>query len=165
MSPILTASEQKAAETAQEWSVAPEGMYVCRVTGICRWQSGVGEVPMDDAAGTSLCWTFKVAKGQPLAGREFKTWTSLKPDSIGRTKGYLTTLGFGLDAEPDDVLGTACKIEVVVEFDNRPDHQGEKQNKVKRIFAYDGPDLPGDYAFEDPFGDSPTDLADDEALF
>jgi hypothetical protein len=142
---LLTPEEQKAAEVAPEYAVAPEGIYICRVGEVARWKTG-----------ETLVWKFKVAKGQPLAGKEFWTWTGLKPDTIGFTKTYLTALGFGLDADPRDIKGTPCKVQIAIEFDRRPDHAGEKQNRVKKVFAYDGPALPGEYDDSDipaEFGD------------
>jgi hypothetical protein len=128
MSSLLTADEQEAAEKAPERALAPEGIYICRVKEVERWSTG-----------TSLRWIFKVAHGQRYAGKEFWAWTGIKAETIGFTKTYLAALGFSLDADPDDIAGTPCKIRVTVEA--RTD-TGEPANKVKQVFPYDGPPLP-----------------------
>ena len=149
MTSLLTAEEQQVAQEAPEFALAPEGIYICRVFEVDRWVTG------------SLVWKFRVAKGQKYAGKQFWTWTGLKAEGIGRTKAYLTALGFGLNAEPDDIVGTPCKIQVAIEA--RSD-TGEPANKVKRVFPYDGPELPDEYGnsdIDDAFGAEPS---DDEKL-
>lgn len=128
MSSLLNSDEQQAAANAPEHGLVPEGVYTCRVFDIERWGTGV-----------SLCWKLKVAYGERHAGWEFWTWTSLKHESIGRTKAYLTTLGFGLDADPSEIIGTPCKVRVTIE--PRSD-TGERVNRVKQLLAYEGAPLP-----------------------
>ncbi len=154
MSPLLSIEEQRAAESAPTFSLIPEGIYICRVAGVDRWSAGIGEDPQ----GKSLRWIFRIVKGQPYEGRDLWTWTSLKAESIGRTKQYLAALGFGLDASSDEILTTPCKVAVTVETRTGT---GEPSNKVKRIFAYDGPELPREF---DPDDGGREFLSDDEAL-
>jgi len=145
MTPLLTSEEQKAAESAAESGLFPDGIYTCRVSDVERWSTG-----------TSLCWKFRIAKGQKGAGHEFWTWTGLKESGIWKTKEILTALGFSLDADPDDIVGTPCKVMIVTEA--RTD-TGEPSNKVKKVFAYDGPELPNEYDDSDTgFGDDEEDL-------
>jgi len=145
---LLNPNEQQAAEKAESSSLLPPGIYTCRVKEVSRWRTG-----------TSLVWKFRVAKGQPLAGREVWSWTGLNDDSIFRTKEYLAALGFDLTASEDEIEGTPCKVNVQIEA--RTD-TGEPANKVKKVFAYSGPELPEEDAeFTDddiPFGDADDDL-------
>lgn len=126
MSTLLNQDEQQAAAEAPEYGLLPEGLYLCRVREVERWSSGI-----------SLCWKFEVADG-PYAGREVWTWTSLRHESIGRTKTYLAKLGFGLDADPAEIVGTSCHVRVTIE--PRSD-TGEQANRVKQIHPYQGPPL------------------------
>jgi hypothetical protein len=147
---LLNPNEQKAAENVESNALVPNGIYSCRVSAVERWSTG-----------TSLVWKFKIAQGQAHAGREMWTWTGLKDNGIFKTKEYLAALGFGLDAPAAQIIGTPCKIAVAIEA--RSDN-GEPANKVKRVFAYDGPELPpdpqptGKDEFPAEFGD------DDDAL-
>jgi hypothetical protein len=148
---LLNPNEQKAAAEAPSSSLVPQGIYACRVSAVERWTTG-----------TSLVWKFKIAQGQPHAGRELWTWTGLKDNGIFKTKEYLAALGFDLAAPAVKIIGTPCKIAVAIEA--RSD-TGEPANKVKRVFAYDGPELPADpepVVNDDdiPFGDGD----DDDAL-
>lgn len=148
MTPLLTAQEQKSAAEASSSGTYPEGIYVCRVLEPERWTTG-----------KSLVWKFRVAKGEKYAGKEFWTWSGLEPESIWKTKEILTALGFDLSAEPREIAGTPCKVHVTVE--TRKD-TGEPTNRVKKVFPYDGPELPSEYeAEEDPFNGP---ASSDEAL-
>lgn len=125
---LLSAEEQKAAAEARG-PLVPAGRYICRVKEIEKWTTG-----------TSLCWKFRVAKGQPAyAGKEFWDWTGLADDAIWKTKAHLTALGFGLDADEKDVVGTPCFV--FVEIKARSDTL-EPANKVAKVALYEGPPLP-----------------------
>jgi hypothetical protein len=143
---LLNPNEQKAAENVESNALVPNGIYAARVSEVSRWTTG-----------TSLVWKFKIAQGQPHAGREMWTWTGLKDNGIFKTKEYLSALGFGLDAAPEAIIGTPCKIAVAIEA--RSD-TGEPANKVKKVFAYEGPPLPAD---PEPTGtdDFPAEFGDD----
>lgn len=162
---ILNPDEQKAAETAEEFSgydPLPAGKYACQVTELHRHTAGTGN--------ESLKNVWRVADGQKFAGRLFFNYSSLKPEFLGNVKGIFTALGVSFDADEDDLLGRAAWVTVSIEADTRPDHFGEKQNRVKLITKYDGAPLPeyqgqGGAVNSDPDADIPfTTGTDDEDL-
>lgn len=142
---LLNPNEQREAAQAPDAALVPNGIYVCRVSEVDRWSTG-----------SSLVWKFRIQPGQECAGREVWSWTGLAAGSIFKTKEYMAALGFDLDAERAQIIGTPCKIAVAIEA--RSD-TGEPSSKVKKVFPYDGPPLPPDpqqRMSEDPdevFGD------------
>lgn len=153
---LLNPAEQKAAEEAQSSQVVPAGIYTCRVFGVERWSNG-----------TSLVWKFKVAKGQPLAGKEFWDWTGLGDKGIWKTKAHIMNLGFPLTAGEDEMVGTPCKV--FVEVGTNKD-TGDPKNVVKKVIRFDG-ELPDedpprsmDDDLDDAFGPSPGATASEDDL-
>lgn len=75
--------------------------------------------------------TFSVADGE-YTGRKFNDFMVLTQNALWRIKAFLSALGFDTRGvvrfNKEDLLGTCCKVEVVVDGD---------YNKVKRFKAAD----------------------------
>ena len=129
---LLDKQQQKdAKEYKDDFEVLPAGVYLCRVMEVEKTTSRAG-------AGM-LKWTFKVAKGQPAAGRRFWRNTMLQGDGWPFTVRMFKDLGLPLDADAATIEGTPCCV--FVEVGTRQD-TGEPQNNVKQAVKYDGTELP-----------------------
>ena len=150
---ILNPDEQKAAESAEEfggYEPLPAGKYACQVTELHRHTFFRDSLPDPDV--------WRVADGQKFAGRLFFNYSSLKPEFLGNVKGLFTALGASFSAAEDEMIGRSAWVTVSIEADTRPDHLGEKQNRVKMISKYDGAPLPeyqGGALSGDPDADIP----------
>ena len=134
---ILNNEEQKTAENAEEFAsfeALPAGRYACQLIEFHRHTANSGN--------ESVKSVWRIADGLPNAGRRFFNYSSLNPEYIGGLKGIYAAIGAPLTADEADCLGRAAWVTVSEEADKRPDHIGEKQNKVKYISKYDGPPLP-----------------------
>jgi hypothetical protein len=134
---ILNPEEQQAAQTAEEFSgfeAIPAGKYACQLTEFHRHTSGTGS--------ESLKNVWRIADGQKYGGRLFFNYSSLKPEFLGNVKGIFTALGASFDADEADMVGRSAWVTLSIEADTRPDHLGERQNRVKMVQKYDGAPLP-----------------------
>jgi hypothetical protein len=152
---LLTPEQQAQAKDAEafepgKFEALPAGRYACRLVQL-----------EPHTTGTSFAVRWKIAKGQKYAGRTFIDFPSNKPEYLGKIKTILYAVGGTLASDPSDVMYSPAWVNVTEEFDNRPEHKGEKQNKVKFVEKYDGPPLPEeDDQFSDddiPFGSAPGD--------
>jgi len=149
---LLNLEEQRLADEAETTTLVPNGIYTCRVREVGPYGTG-----------KSLVWKFRIADGE-CAGREVWAFTGLSAKSIFKTKQFLSALGFPLDAERAQIEGSPCRVVVTVE--TRAD-TGEPANKVKRVFAYDGAELPEEAAATDDFPAefaSPSDDDEEELI-
>jgi hypothetical protein len=159
---LLTPEEQKAAEKAEAYGsgfeALPAGTYPCYLTDLA-----------PHTTGTSFFVRWKIIPEQKYAGRTFIDFPSRKPEYLGKIKSILLAVGGSIDSDPADLIGRVALVTVDEQYDNRPEHKGEKQNKVKYVKPYNGPDVPsyvdavtdGDEDIDNAFG-PPADS--DEAL-
>jgi hypothetical protein len=131
---ILSNEEQKAAEQAESYGSfesLPAGRYACQLVEF-----------HPHTTGTSFWVRWRIANGQKYGGRTFLDFPSNKPEYLGKVKSIFEALGRPFSADENDLVGLPAWVHVTEEFDNRPEHQGEKQNKVKFVSKYDGSPLP-----------------------
>jgi len=161
---ILDQNEQQAAETAEVksgYDVLPAGKYACQLTEMHKHTNPAGNI--------SLKNVWRIADGQPNAGRLFFNYASLKPEWIGSVRGIYEAIGAPMSADEIDMVGRSAWVIVGVEADKRSDHLGEPTNKVKMVQKYDGAPLPAYQAAAlnaDPDSDIPfsTDSDSEEDL-